>query len=85
MSDRTPAGWYRDASAVNTQRYWDGEQWTEQVQPLADPSSGVTRGILMAALILGGIVFVCAILYGIVHANDDLECAINGQTQADCR
>lgn len=32
------AGWYRDPSMENTQRYWDGTQWTEHVQPLHPPA-----------------------------------------------
>lgn len=31
-----PAGWYPDPTNPNTQRYWDGERWTEHVQPLVD-------------------------------------------------
>lgn len=33
------AGWYQDPSDQNRQRYWDGAQWTEQVQ--APPASGL--------------------------------------------
>jgi energy-coupling factor transporter transmembrane protein EcfT len=29
----TPAGWYDDGTGTNTQRYWDGSQWTQQTQP----------------------------------------------------
>lgn len=32
----TPAGWYPDASTPGTQRYWDGQQWTDHTAPLAD-------------------------------------------------
>lgn len=34
MSDRdnAPAGWYDDGSGTGNQRYWDGQQWTEQAQ-----------------------------------------------------
>jgi TM2 domain/Protein of unknown function (DUF2510)/GYF domain 2 len=28
----TPAGWYPDLSRPGTQRYWDGEKWTEHYQ-----------------------------------------------------
>lgn len=32
----TPAGWYADpANPQVSQRFWDGTQWTEQVQPTA--------------------------------------------------
>lgn len=29
------AGWYDDATVPGQERYWDGEVWTEQVQPKA--------------------------------------------------
>ncbi len=29
------AGWYDDATVPGQERYWDGEAWTEQVQPKA--------------------------------------------------
>ncbi|MGW3669497.1 phospholipid scramblase-related protein [Streptomyces sp. NPDC005141] len=29
----TPAGWYPDPNAPQTQRYWDGSQWTDQQAP----------------------------------------------------
>ncbi|ALJ21332.1 DUF2510 domain-containing protein [Microbacterium sp. No. 7] len=32
----TPAGWYDDGHG--TQRWWDGTQWTEHVQPAAAPT-----------------------------------------------
>lgn len=30
---KPPAGWYAHPEMANTQRYWDGEHWTEQVAP----------------------------------------------------
>jgi hypothetical protein len=38
MSD-TPAGWYPDPSGGPQQRYWDGAQWTDQVQAHAAPAA----------------------------------------------
>lgn len=32
------AGWYDDAAG--NQRWWDGERWTDDVQPQADVSAG---------------------------------------------
>lgn len=32
-----PAGWYPDPTQENTQRYWDGAQWTQHVQPKLGP------------------------------------------------
>ncbi len=35
----TPAGWYPDPSGGPQQRYWDGAQWTDQVQAHAAPAA----------------------------------------------
>ena len=34
----TPAGWYPDPNAPGSQRYWDGNAWTEQMSAAAPPS-----------------------------------------------
>lgn len=31
-------GWYPDTTMAGTQRYWDGERWTEHVAPLTQPA-----------------------------------------------
>lgn len=28
-----PAGWYAHPSMADTQRYWDGQQWTDHIAP----------------------------------------------------
>lgn len=38
MAD-TPAGWYDDGSG--TQRWWDGQQWTQNVQPAGTQGPGI--------------------------------------------
>jgi hypothetical protein len=43
-----PAGWYDDPQSPGQQRYWDGQQWTEQRQPAASvppppPTAPVTH------------------------------------------
>jgi hypothetical protein len=32
-----PAGWYADPSGLPAQRWWDGRQWTDHVQPGGTP------------------------------------------------
>ena len=43
----TPPGWYPDVTAVGTERWWDGYQWTSHrrpAQPMAvSPPEGITR------------------------------------------
>ncbi|BCY08608.1 hypothetical protein L3i22_036960 [Actinoplanes sp. L3-i22] len=34
--ETAPAGWYADPSGVFAQRWWDGQQWTESVQPVPE-------------------------------------------------
>ncbi|MGA9360002.1 MAG: DUF2510 domain-containing protein, partial [Mycobacterium sp.] len=33
-----PPGWYPDPSGANTQRYFDGTKWTDQLAPFNPPS-----------------------------------------------
>ncbi|HWS91093.1 MAG TPA: DUF2510 domain-containing protein [Mycobacterium sp.] len=33
-----PAGWYPDPGGANTQRYFDGTEWTDQLAPFNPPS-----------------------------------------------
>ena len=35
----TPAGWYQDPAEPAKSRWWDGAQWTDQVQQPYDPAS----------------------------------------------
>ncbi|MCW2758901.1 MAG: putative rane-bound protein [Nocardioidaceae bacterium] len=41
MSNTTPSGWYPDPESVGSQRYWDGQTWTEHRAPGAMPISAV--------------------------------------------
>lgn len=44
MSDTTelpPAGWHDDPTSPGQLRFWDGMQWTHQVQAAAAPASQV--------------------------------------------
>lgn len=54
-SPNAPAGWYPDPSQTATQRYWDGENWTDQRAPLVPSSAaGANPGISVSArLVLG--------------------------------
>ncbi len=37
MQQLPPAGWYPEPTSPTGQRWWDGAQWTEQVDPAAQP------------------------------------------------
>ena len=37
QAPRMAAGWYRDPRMANTLRFWDGQQWTPQTQPIQPP------------------------------------------------
>lgn len=61
---KTPAGWYRHPSMVDTLRYWDGEHWTEHTAPAPQApiqaasvstwkiASGVAVGLLSVIALL---------------------------------
>jgi hypothetical protein len=73
----TPAGWYPHPEMPRTQRYWDGNAWTDHVAP-ADSGSGrqvstltIARGV---ALGIGIAIAGFVILGQIAGADDSLEC-----------
>jgi hypothetical protein len=54
-----PAGWYRDPSGQEQQRWWDGAAWTDHVQPavarVAEPVGVAAGGPSAAAAVLADI------------------------------
>lgn len=69
----TTPGWYPDVKAVNTQRYFDGTTWTDQVQPLPPPQKTVwqaARPIAIGILAAAGVILVLVRLQG----PSDIEC-----------
>lgn len=69
------AGWYPDSRMAGTQRYWDGEKWTEQTAPLspgaaptstsssAKPSSGVKKFFMIVGAIVT-LIFLASVCVG---------------------
>jgi hypothetical protein len=41
-SPDVPAGWYTDPARPGSQRYWDGDTWTDQIAPVAATAATAT-------------------------------------------
>lgn len=76
MSQNAPApkaGWYLDPDGANTQRYWDGSTWTDQLAPMtestASPQKPARSDAVFALRLVAGIVSaVLALdLFGVIH------------------
>lgn len=50
-----PAGWYPDPDQVQTQRFWDGDAWTEQRAPLQATPASSTSSEINARVVLGAL------------------------------
>lgn len=95
-------GWYPHKTMADTQRYWDGEAWTDHIAPSGasrpggpapQPGGGtgvmtIAMGIIVAVVLLG---LVGWLVYGVVTADDDLDCAtesaervLDGLPPLDC-
>jgi hypothetical protein len=61
--NRAAPGWYPDPEQVDTQRYWNGEEWTEQRAPLDNRSSGLPISSQTIRRIVGAAIAVLLILY----------------------
>jgi len=35
LNSQITSGWYPDPTGLNCERFWDGEDWTEQTRPVA--------------------------------------------------
>jgi uncharacterized protein DUF2510 len=76
-----PAGWYPHPTMAGTQRYWDGENWTDHVAPLTPAPTPTLSGPSVFTIAAGVALGVVALIVGIwlvvslVTANDDLDCA----------
>lgn len=87
------AGWYPHPKMPGTQRYWDGEKWTEHVAPMPPPSK--PTGVLTVArgVALGIAVVIAALLFfgNLIASNNEQECEdanveriLNGQRPLPC-
>ncbi|MFG3528334.1 DUF2510 domain-containing protein [Streptomyces sp. NPDC047917] len=54
MSNATPPGWYPDAAAPGTDRWWDGTAWTAHTRPAAAPQVfGPSEPVAVAPQVFG--------------------------------
>lgn len=58
----TPAGWYPDPEQAGQQRYWDGQQWTDDQAPGSQPPPVKKSGIPTWVKALIGIVGVLVLM-----------------------
>lgn len=80
MTESTPSGpapgWYPDPKMAGTQRYWDGDDWSDHVAPLGAPpaangSAGAGSGLVAAGIVTAFLIPIVGFILGIVVANKD--------------
>jgi hypothetical protein len=57
-----PAGWYPDPAEPSVLRYWDGAQWTIDMQPVHQPASDLPESRLTNRAAIGIVLALAAIL-----------------------
>jgi hypothetical protein len=71
IPSQTPAGWYPDPSMPSTQRYWDGQQWTENLAPMgAAYGQSQTSTYAILAIVMAFVFFPLAIVFGVMGRNE---------------
>lgn len=88
-----PPGWYPDPEQAQTQRFWDGEKWTDQRAPLnKDEGSGLAVKPQTVRRLVGAVIAVLLLLYFTGRLDHVLypvglnlnECAKNGFGSVYC-
>jgi hypothetical protein len=56
LTPKPPAGWYPHPTMAGTQRYWDGERWTDTIAPTpaSDPRSAKQQSQVLGAVLIAG-------------------------------
>ena len=62
----SPAGWYPDPQLAATQRFWDGNRWTEQVAPLPPPGQAAEKEKLDVLAIVLAVIPLIGVVAGLV-------------------
>ena len=63
------AGWYADPEMAGTQRYWDGEKWTDNVAPAAAPPAryeDTSDGLVVAGYLTAVLFPIVGFIIGII-------------------
>lgn len=77
MSGGAPAGWYQDPGNTGQQRYWDGQRWTDRINPVAGasaasssvpikPEKSVALGVVLTVLFGPFAFFYLSVAYGFI-------------------
>jgi len=77
-----PPGWYPDPEQPQTQRYWDGDDWTDQRAPLTeDASSALEMPPRLLVAGLGGLIAVIGVFLPWADTEGGLPLAGNSLIQ----
>jgi hypothetical protein len=89
---KAPAGWYPHPKMPGTQRYWDGQHWTDHVAPMPQ---GKPVGVLTVArgVALGIVIVIAALFFfgNMIASSNQQDCedenvdrVIDGRPLLDC-
>lgn len=85
-NEQRPApGWYPHPSMAQTQRYWDGEHWTDQVAPAPAPQPPTMSTLKIARGVALGLAVVVAAIWFITSAADssnEVDCLLESSERA---
>lgn len=76
-----PPGWYPDPTMVNTQRYWDGRQWTDNAAPAPWGAGQAYAGQQPFSSGLEAVGWIGALVFPILGAVIGLVMAVKGHNR----
>jgi hypothetical protein len=83
--EQQPAGWYPDPEQVATQRFWDGQAWTDQRAPLpaSTPTATSALNVRLLTTIVGAIAAALGVFLPRVDSPTSLHIADNSVMATD--